>query len=44
MALELSERQWEVLLASPSGKRRERGVAARDLGRLLAEIKGDRTA
>jgi transposase len=38
LALELSSRSWKVLFASASGKRRERSVAARDVGRLLAEI------
>ena len=38
MALELSERRWAVLFASGSGKRRERSVTARELGRLLEEI------
>ena len=38
MALELSERVWKVLFASPAGGRRERSVPARDLGRLLEEI------
>ena len=38
MALELSERVWKVLFASPAGRRRERSVPARDLGRLLEEI------
>ena len=33
MALELSNRTWKVLLASPAGRRRERSVAARDLDR-----------
>lgn len=38
MALELSERTWKVLFASPAGRRRERSVPARDLARLLEEI------
>jgi len=38
MALELSSRTWKVLFASAGGKRRERSVAGRDVGRLLAEI------
>jgi transposase len=38
MALELSDRSWKVLFAAPSGRRRERTVAARDIGQLLAEI------
>jgi transposase len=38
MALELSDRTWKVLFAAPSGRRRERTVAARDLAQLLAEI------
>jgi len=37
MALELSERSWKVLFASPAGGRRERSVAARDLAKLLEE-------
>lgn len=38
MALELSDKDWKVLFASPAGKRRERKVMARDLARLLEEI------
>lgn len=38
MALELSDRTWKVLFASPAGRRRERSVVARDLGRLMEEI------
>ena len=38
MALELSERTWKVLFASPAGRRRERSVAARDVAALLEEI------
>jgi transposase len=38
MALELSDRTWKVLFAAPSGRRRERAVAARDVAQLLAEI------
>src|SRR5215204_4310775 len=38
MALELSERTWKVLFASPAGRRRERNVAARDVAPLLEEI------
>jgi hypothetical protein len=38
MAVELSERSWRVLFASPAGRRRERSVAARDVGRPLEEI------
>ena len=38
MALELSEKQWKVLFASPCGKRRERSVVARDLAGLVREI------
>ena len=38
MALELSERTWKVLFASPAGRRRERSVAARDVAALLGEI------
>jgi hypothetical protein len=38
MALELSDRTWKVLFAAPSGRRRERSVAARDIAGLLAEI------
>src|SRR5262245_58383020 len=38
MALELSDRQWKVLFRSGSGKQRERGVKARDAGRLIEEI------
>jgi transposase len=38
MALELSERVWRVLFASPAGRRRERSVAARDLAKLMEEI------
>jgi len=38
MALELSERSWQMLFASPAaGRRRERGVPARDLAKLLEE-------
>ena len=37
MALELSDRSWKVLFAAPSGRRRERTIAARDLDALLAE-------
>jgi transposase len=35
--LELSDRSWKVLFAAPSGRRRERTVAARDVAQLLAE-------
>jgi hypothetical protein len=38
MALELSERVWKVLFASPAGRRRERSVAGRELTRLMEEI------
>jgi transposase len=39
MALELSNQTWKVLFAaSHSGRRRERSIAARDVGRLKAEI------
>ena len=38
MALELSERTWKVLFASPAGRRRERSVAARDVAALVGEI------
>jgi transposase len=38
MAMELSERTWKVLFATTAGGRRERSVAARDLGKLLQEI------
>jgi transposase len=38
MALELSDRTWKVLFASPAGRRRERNVAARDVAALVAEI------
>jgi transposase len=38
MALELSDRTWKVLFASPAGRRRERSVPARDLGRLKEEV------
>jgi transposase len=39
MALELSARRWQVLFASTArGGRRERGVAAGDVGKLAAEI------
>jgi transposase len=38
MAVELSNRTWKVLFGAPSGRRRERTVAARDLAQLLAEI------
>jgi transposase len=38
MALELSGRQWKVLLRSGSGRQRERSVAARDVGQLLGEV------
>lgn len=38
MALELSDRTWKVLFAAPSGRRRERKVAARDLAELMREI------
>jgi transposase len=38
MALELSSRTWKVLFTTRSGKRRERSVSARDVGRLLLEI------
>ena len=38
MALELSDRSWKVLFQAPSGRRRERTVAARDVGQLLAEL------
>ena len=38
MALELSEKRWGVLFASGGGKRRERSVGARDVGRLLEEV------
>src|ERR1043166_7990390 len=40
MALALSDRTWKVLFASPAGRRRERSVAARDLGRLIEEVAG----
>jgi transposase len=38
MVLELSDRSWKVLFAAPSGRRRERTVAARAVGQLHAEI------
>ena len=38
MTMELSERTWKVLFATPAGGRRERSVAGRDLGKLLEEI------
>ena len=38
MALELSDRTWKVLFASPAGRRRERSVAARDVAALVGEI------
>jgi transposase len=38
MALELSARRWKVLFASPRGGRREVGVGAGDVPRLVAEI------
>src|SRR4029453_2073850 len=38
MGLELSDRTWKVLFASPAGRRRERNAAARDVAALLAEI------
>ena len=38
MALELSERTWKVLFASPARRRRQRSVAARDVAALLEEI------
>ena len=38
MVLELSDRSWKVLFQAPSGRRRERTVAARDVGQLLAEM------
>ena len=38
MALELSDRTWKVLFSAPSGRQRERSVAARDLEELLAQI------
>jgi hypothetical protein len=38
MALELSDRTWKVMFAAPSGRRRERSVAARDVAGLPAEI------
>jgi len=38
MALELSDRTWKVLFASPAGGRRERSVAARDVAALVGEI------
>jgi transposase len=38
MALELSDRTWKVLFAAPSGRRRERSLAARDIEGLVAEI------
>jgi transposase len=38
MTLELSEASWKVLFASPAGRRRERSVGARELGRLLEEM------
>jgi len=38
MALELSDRSWKVLFQAPSGRRRERSIAARDVGQLLGEL------
>src|SRR5262245_28722830 len=38
MALELSDRTWKVLFQAASGRRRERSVAARDVGQLVAEV------
>src|ERR671924_1239720 len=38
MTMELSDRTWNVLFATTAGGRRERSVAARDLGKLLEEI------
>lgn len=38
MVLELSDRTWKVLFAAPSGRRRERAVAARDLAALMGEM------
>jgi hypothetical protein len=38
VVLELSGRSWKVLFATPSGRRRERTVAAREVGQVQAEI------
>jgi len=38
MVLELSDQTWKVLFAAPSGRRRERKAAARDLAGLMREI------
>jgi transposase len=38
MALELSARRWKVLFASTMGGRLERGVAAGDVAKLMAEV------
>jgi len=38
MVLELSDRTWKALFAAPSGRRRERSLAARDIEGLVAEI------
>ncbi len=38
MTMELSERTWKMLFATTAGRRRERGIPARDLGRLFEEI------
>jgi transposase len=38
MTMELSDRIWKVLFATRAGGRRERSVAALDLGRLFEEI------
>ena len=38
MALELSDRSWKVLFQAPSGRRRERFVAAGELEQLLSEM------
>lgn len=38
MALELSNTRWKMLFANAAGKRREAGVAARDIDGLMAAI------
>jgi transposase len=38
MAMELAERTWKLLFATTAGRRRERSIPARDLGRLFEEI------
>jgi transposase len=38
MTMELAERKWKLLFATTAGRRRERGIPARDLGKLFAEV------